>query len=81
MFKKIFWVVLIVIAVVVVEILLTAEMPAIRSIIDIAAADPSAGNYAGYSEALGAAPIWVYFIPILVGGIGVIMILRAPEQR
>ena len=67
--KKIFLVTLIVVGVIGTMLFLTAAMPAIRSITGIAATDPSAGNYTSYEEAMTTAPLWLYVVPVAVGGI------------
>lgn len=76
---KVFWVGIITAGVIFSCILITSAMPVIRSFTQIAYDDPSAGNYSGYKEAVGASNIWLYGIPFVVGFIGVIMILR--EKR
>lgn len=81
MFKKIWLITLIVIGVIVSMVIMTAAMPAIRSMTDIAASDPSASNYTGYPEATTAAPLWLYFIPVAVGGIATVIVLRSPEAK
>ncbi len=81
MFKKSLLVAGIVAAVVAVILFMTAIMPTLLSLIGFAQADPLAGNYSGYSYALGAAPLWLYLIPVAIGGIAVIVVLRSPERR
>lgn len=70
----------IVAAVVVVEYMMMAFMPAINSLVQIAKDDPSAGNYTGYAGALGAAPLWLFGAPVVIGFIAVIITLRSPEK-
>jgi hypothetical protein len=81
MAKKMLTVAAIVTAVIVTILLMTVLMPAINGLVDIAKADPSAANYTAYSAALGSAPLWMYFIPVLIGGVAVILILRMPETQ
>lgn len=61
-------------------IIIGMAMPAIRTMTDVAASDPSAGNYTGYQEATQAAPLWLFAIPLLVGGIATVIVLRQPER-
>jgi hypothetical protein len=76
MAKKILLVTVVVIGIVVVSLLMNAFMPAIQSMVNVAYTDPSAANYTGYKDALGAAPLWIYFIPVLIGGLAIFFILR-----
>lgn len=79
MFKKVFLVTLTIILTIVAEIIVVAEGPALRSITAMAT---YTGNesYPGFNSAVAVSPLWLMFIPILCGGIFIIMILRAPEQ-
>lgn len=79
MVKKLFMVALVVVIVVISEILLTTEMPAIRSMVDMANYTGS-NNYVGFNEAVQTSKIWLYFIPVVVGFVVCIMILRSREQ-
>jgi hypothetical protein len=58
--KKLVLVAGIVVATIGSVLLLTILMPVILSLVGIAKADPSAGNYTGYSAALGACPLWIF---------------------
>ena len=79
--NKILWVSITAVAVIVSCLILWAVMPVITSLSQVAYTDPSAANYTFYKAAVGAAPWWLFFIPILVGGVAIIIILRAPERR
>jgi hypothetical protein len=79
--KKLLWIGLIMGGVTVTMVLMTAVMPAIDAMVQVAYTDPSAANYTGYKEAVGAAPIWLYGIPVVVGLILAVMVLRAPEAQ
>ncbi|MBU1067074.1 hypothetical protein KKE60_04775 [Patescibacteria group bacterium] len=80
MFQKLIYTAGIVAAVIAVVVILTAAMPAIKAFTDVAANDTTVGNYAGYKEAAATAPIWMYAIPFLVGGVSIFMVLRKKES-
>jgi hypothetical protein len=81
MFGKLARVAMIVGGVVIVCLIIWGMFPVIQDLIGVAAADPSAGNYIGYEEALGAAPLWLYGLPVVIGIIWIVIVLRAPEPR
>jgi len=80
MFYKLVYIAGIVGAIIAVMVILTAAMPAIKTFTDVAANDTTTGNYAGYKEAAAAAPIWLYAVPLVVGGVGIFMVLRKKES-
>lgn len=79
MFQKIVYVGGIVAAVIVVMVVITIIMPFIKDMADIVANDTTVGNYAGYNEAGAAMPIWLYAIPVLVGGVSIFLRLRRDD--
>lgn len=81
MLKKLFLVALVVGGVIVTYIVMTAGYQTILDLVGIAYTDPSAGNYTQYKAVVGAAPMWLYPIPGLVGIIAIVLVLRAPERR
>lgn len=80
--KKVLYVIGICAVVTALCLFMTAVMPTIIELIGFAQADPSlaGGDYPAYEAALGAAPMWIYLIPILVAGIAVVLVLKAPER-
>ena len=80
MLKKIWDVIKIVVAVGGAMLLVTMVMPVVRTFSNITASDPSAGNYVGLTSAANAAPWWLYFSILIVGGIAVVIVLRRPEK-
>jgi cell division protein FtsX len=81
MANKLLWVSVTVMAVIVSCVLIWLVFPVIQSLTQVAYTDPSAANYTFYKAAVGSAPWWMFFLPIIVGGVAVVMILRAPERR
>lgn len=80
MFSKIGFVGGVVVGIAVVMVLLTIMMPTIKTFTDYAANDTFTGNYSGYTEAAAAAPIWIYAIPLLIGGAAIFVKLREKEE-
>lgn len=78
--KKIFWCGIVVAGMCVVILFLTMVMPTIISFVGIAQADPAVGNFTGYEDALGASPLFFYFIPVIIAGLAIFFILRQPER-
>ena len=60
MLKKLGYVALILGSVIVAYIFITAGYDAILSMVDVAASDPSAGNYTEYEAVVNAAPLWLW---------------------
>jgi hypothetical protein len=81
MVSKLWKVSLITGAIVVIDLIIWGMWPAIQSLLGIAQADPLAANFTGYAEFLGAAPMWLYGLPVVVGIIIIVLVLRAPEPR
>lgn len=81
MFDKVWQVGLIVGAVIVSCLLLWGIWPAIQSLIGVAQADPIANNFTGYEEAINAAPLWMFGLPVVIGVIAVVIVLRRQEGR
>lgn len=81
MFGKLTKVAMIVGGIIIVCLIIWAIFPVFQTMIGVASADPSAGNYIGYEEALGAAPLWLYGLPVVLGIILIVLVLRAPEER
>lgn len=79
--KKVLIIAGIVAAVVVVMWMMMAFMPAINSMVQIAKDDPSAGNYTAYEGVVGAAPAWLFGVPLVIGFIAVIITLRSKETN
>jgi len=81
MTNKIFWVVFIWFAVVVAYIFLAISMPAQNEIIvsvNTTLASGSSGNmsnFPGTQEVIQTAPVWLWFIPGLVGIVSTVMVL------
>lgn len=63
-----------------VEVILTVLMPVIRTIIGIGAVDvnsnPNIGNYFGVSAFYDYAPWLLYLIPVIIGGILLVIVLK-----
>ena len=79
MFNKILYVGGIIIAVIVIMVFLTIAMPAMKAFTDTAANATTAGNYTAYKAAASAAPIWIYSIPLVIGGAAIFVKLRQKE--
>lgn len=79
MFSKIGYVGGVIVAVTAIIVLLTIMMPTMKTFTDLAANDTCTGNYSGYHEAAAAAPIWLYAIPLLIGGASIFVRLRQKE--
>lgn len=78
--KKVGIISLIVAFVTVAMLLLTVIMPVITDMTDVAYNDPSAANYTEYRDAVGSAPLWLYAVPLLVGGVAVFVVIKRPER-
>lgn len=81
MFNKVWMVGLIVGAVIVACLSLWGIWPAIQSLLGVAQADPLAQNFTGYKQAVDSAPLWLFGLPIVIGVIFVVMVLRRQEGR
>jgi len=77
MFRKVLIVFGIVVIVTVSYFILTASMPAITEMTGVAANTSNIENYSGAKEAVQSAPIWLYAIPAIVGGIAIVITLRS----
>lgn len=79
--KKVGWVVLLWAAIILTYVILTAAMPAINSLVQMAnetmVATSNMSNYPGSQEAILTAPLWIYFIPGGIGLVGTVMILKS----
>jgi len=80
MFSKIGFVGGVVVGIAVVMVLLTIMMPTMKTFTDLAANDTTVGNYTSYKAAAAAAPIWLYAIPLLIGGAAIFVKLRQKEE-
>jgi len=79
MVKKIALVGAIVAIVIVSYFIMTAAMPAISEMTGVAANATNIEDYAGSLEVVQSAPMWLYAIPAVVGGIAIIIVLRRKE--
>jgi len=81
--SKIVQVGLIIAGVVIIIIFITAIMPVFVDFTSTAnttiAASSNFSDYPGTQSALLAAPLWIYFIPVIVGVVAIVMVLR--EKR
>lgn len=72
-------------AVIIAMLLLTMLMPPIKSLSDYAynatAGKATAGNYTVYLAAQKSMPLWIFAVPVLVGGIGVWVVLKRKTER
>lgn len=72
--KKVGWVIVVWIGVIISYVILTAAMPAVNSLVQTAnttmAAASNMTNYPGTQDAILTAPLWLYFLP---GGIGLVL--------
>lgn len=75
--KKIAWVFGIVGCVIFAYVLMTAAMPAITEMTEVAGNTTGIENYDGAKEAVDSAPFWLYFIPAVVGGVALIVVLKS----
>lgn len=75
MFNKVWQVAGLTAGVVIVELFTFIMIPFFKSMGDVIKLDPCTGNYVFYRAAGQAFPLWVIFIPLLVGGIGIVMVL------
>lgn len=83
MFKKAVAIMVILGAVVVAYVFMAILQPATNQMATVAhdAAVASGNAVAGaYTAATGAYPIWQWFIPALVGIVGIVITLKAPEK-
>lgn len=77
---KIFWVAVIVVGIIGTYILMAAMQPAILDIVETA--NQSTSNWdkvVGAQDALVSMPFWLWFIPVLVGGVAIVGILRTKK--
>lgn len=69
-------------AVIFAYIILTAAMPAINEIVETTnstlTATSNMSNYPGTQEAILYAPMWIWFIPGLVGVVSSVIIFKMP---
>lgn len=80
MAKKVLGLCIIVTGTVIIELLMNVFMPVFTDTIAIAQADPNIGNFPFYEDAVAASPWWIYFMPIVIGGIAALVWLRQPEE-
>lgn len=73
--KKIFLIALIMGSVILSYIFMTAAMPFFVEMSSYAA--NVSDNYSAYKAAMQGVPLWLYFIPAVVGIVGIIMVLRS----
>ena len=72
---------LVVIALVVLTyLILTAAMPVFVATSNTAASDPSMASFPSAEAALRTSPIWIYFIPGIVGIVAIAIKLRSKEK-
>lgn len=78
--KKILTVLGISAAIVVSILIMTMFMPTIKTMSDYAynatANKTTAGNYTYYLAAQKSAPLWLYGLPLLIGGVGIWIVLK-----
>ena len=80
MFRKVGLVVLIVLAASFAELFLTAIMPTVITFANYIVNDPSGATYYGYTAAGRALPWILYPMPVLIGAILSIIVLRRGER-
>ena len=78
---KVFWSAVVIVCIVIAYVLLAAIQPAINDL--VSSANASTGNWSnawGAQETLNFIPWFVWFIPALVGGFFIFLILRVKKS-
>jgi len=80
MFKKLALIGAIIVVVAVAYVIMTAAMPAVSEMTDIAAGAENIEDYPGSTEFMGVADLLLYSIPGIVGLIAIIIVVRRKTE-
>ena len=80
MFKKLALIGAIIVVVAVAYVIMTAAMPAVSEMTDIAAGAENIEDYPGSAEFIGAADLLWYSIPGIVGLVAIIIVVRRKTE-
>lgn len=75
--KKVLWVGAIIVCVVMAYIVLTASMPAVTSMVEVAANATAGDNYTFTNAGVDMMPVVLYALPALIGLIAVVIVLKS----
>ena len=84
--KKVLWCGVVAAGIFFTYLILAAVMPAFTAIVAEAdtallASTSNISNYPGTREILTSSPWWVWFVPPVIAGVTVMLILRAPREE
>ncbi|MBI2857649.1 MAG: hypothetical protein HYX90_01115 [Chloroflexi bacterium] len=83
-FGKVAWTIGIIVAVVFAYLIMAAVMPAFNELVAVADTEMTTSHnmtsYPGTRELILSSPWWIWFVPLVVGGVSVMVILKRPRE-